>query len=318
MRQLIYLVLILCSACSVDHSTKNLTSETAVPLIQAQINSQNNGLFELNYSEVAGLVAQSGYTDYRIGSYPEFSPAGRLQRLLLVGMASVSTQEEHYPDLSGTYDNPAELGFHPLVLSMQPASLGVGGRFRLLYYKNQNGTYSDCTGTVKGMMNGAGIVSLRFITTSAYYCNSAIYDGPFRIQQEGFDIILSSTGAQSGWAQSQPACSLHTKSNVHLIAITSYSYVFSKEFQEKAVAGKRLLNVGKIEATKVGQILLAGTDTLAEGTFNWRAKVNKPGEAYLGMREVDGQGRALFRKQPDGAWVCANANVTYPYQLRIQ
>ena len=318
MRQLIYLVLIFCCACSADHSSKNLTSETAVPLIQAQINSQNSGLFELNYSEVAGLIAQSGYTDYRIGSYPEFSPAGRLQRLLQGGMVGVSTREEHYPDLSGTYDTAAELGFHQLVLSMQPASLGVGGQFRLLYFKNQNGSYSDCTGTVKGMMNGAGMVSLRFITTSAYYCNSGIYDGPFKIQQEGSDIILSSTGAQSGWAQSQPSCSLHTKTNGHQIAITSYSYAFSKEFQAKAMAGPRLLNAGKIEATKVGQILLAGSDTVAEGTFNWRANVNKPGEAYLGMREVDGQGRAIFRKQPDGAWVCAEANVMFPYQLRIQ
>jgi hypothetical protein len=202
---------------------------------------------------------------------------------------------------------------------MQPSSLDIGGNFRRLWGKAQDGSYVDCTGVVKGRMERNGMVFLQFINMSGPYdCRPDIYNGPFKIEEKDPDIVLSSTGAPSGFGENQPACRLQAKSNRRQITITSYSYAFSKVFLDKVAPGTQVLNAGKIEVAEVNQVLLAGTDTVAEGSFNWRAEVNKPGEAYLGMREVDGQGRALFRKQPDGAWVCAETDLTYPDQLGIR
>ena len=310
-------VIVCCFSCSSDHSTKNLNDHTALPLIQAEVDSRDGGNFLVNYAGIANLVSKPSYEDFKSGQYPDASMDGGLHRMILAGYVNQAATEEHFPDLTGEYEDSHELGFHPLSLKMQPASRNVTGQFHLRYFKNDNGSFADCSGDVTGAMNHDGTVELQFQTTSGGYCGSREFNGPFAIYKEGAEVTLRKADVPNDPARIQFGWQVRGKPTGNPITIKSYTFSFSNGFSEKAFPEKQLLNIGKIKVEKTGRVLLEGVDAVAESEFDWTVELNNIGQAYLGTQAVAGQGRAIFRKQPDGVWVCDDVNVIRPNQPGI-
>jgi hypothetical protein len=315
--RLLVVLVFCCFSCSSDHSTKNLNDHTAVPLIQTEVDSRDGGNFLVNSAGIANLIGKPSYEDFKGGQYPDPSMGGRLHRLVLAGYVNQAATEENFPDLTGEYEDSKELGFHPLSLKMQPASRNVTGQFHLRYYKNGNGSYADCSGDVTGAMNHDGTVQLQFQTTSAYYCGSRDFNGPFAIYKNGSEVTLRKADVPDDPSRIQFGWQVRGKLTGNSITIKSYTYSPSSGFSEKIDLQKQSLNIGKIKVEKSGRVLLEGVDAVAESEFQWTVELNNVGQTYLGTQTVDGHGRAIFRKQPDGNWVCGEVNVIRPNQSGI-
>jgi hypothetical protein len=67
-----------------------------------------------------------------------------------------------------------------------------------------------------------------------------------------------------------------------------------------------MLKLGQVHVDSIDNLLLGDTETSAEAEYTWHIDYNAVGTAVMGQIKKQGTGHVHFRKQPDGAWVCAS------------
>jgi hypothetical protein len=86
-----------------------------------------------------------------------------------------------------------------------------------------------------------------------------------------------------------------------VVVVPRYTYSYADKLKQLLDATGNL----KAGSTKVDGVsnLLLTIETMATAKYAWHVDLNDAAAAVAGMKTVFGQGEAVFRKQPDGAWV---------------
>jgi hypothetical protein len=265
----------------------------------------------VDISELQKLLGESDL-DYAANAYTqEGTPIlqAQMHRLLAAGLVDKVTAPEVNPDLSGSYEDTAEFGFHPLRISVTPGTRAVSGDGTYVIYWFQGyASPSKCEIKAFGSFT-PGILHITFSTPNGMLCAGVTGKQPWN---RSGDYKIQQTGPTSITLTSADGDVMKGNTKGGTLTIPHFVYSLSRSFLKAIVATPNtqhtIVNSGQFKVTKVSQVLLGVTDTSADADFNWRIDFNEYGKALWGKDAFVGSGKAGFRKQPDGSWVCTSTS----------
>jgi hypothetical protein len=281
-------------------STKNLTPSSAKQLLQAQLTTESKvtGVTS-TYASLVPLLDHETFVDYELSGFVGNNVPAILGRLVKAGLVKKTVGSHSYANVTGRYEGDAKYDvFRPIVLEMKPSGMITGS------YRYFNNGYW-CDGVIFGHITPDGSLDLQGQHVGPYYCPSPS-DGlhAWRVQSGGTGGGLSLIGPLT----------VHGPGSPGSFALTTYTYNLTTKFGNLLVntpAG-RLVKVGdRAQVDSVDELLLGEMgETIAEGKFTWHLVYNEAGAAIFATDGENGTGRAVFRKQPDGAWICKSHEFT--------
>jgi hypothetical protein len=326
-------------------SRKNLTPATAKALLQEFIKTHHtdvflNGEVLLDYSAIVPLLECKTFAYYKHDAATGTSNTAVFRRLLDAGLLQQAVERNTYPSPAGTYEDIAIVksqpnrrsrrqssepsappspapGFHPLVLTVRQGS--IAGTFRHVINLLRDGSHV-CDGTVTGTFTLDGKINLTFEGSTSvhidenghsepepiregYNCGTPP-SGKFQFQKNDSGFSLVGSYNSYGYAPGEVTLQGNGSTSPDTVDVVAYMYHLSPPFTKASVQGFFVVAAGPVEIDSVDNLMLDG-DTAAEGQYKWHATLNDIGRALTGSLKRDGMGRVLFRKQPDGGWVCA-------------
>lgn len=304
------MVAALLTGCS---SSKNLTPSSAKRLLREQFQAGEREGETIPYAPLAALSGVKTFTDYEPDQFVKSNeaPAGSqaaefvargealFHGLLKAGLMKKTAETHSYPNLTGNYEGDARAdgnAFHPITLLWQQGTGAISGSYR--YPAAGGSCLAD--GNISGTLNTDGNLTLRFWHSGYFYPCSTPAEGTrtWHVQPTGngganFDLV-------------GPVV-VHHVGSAGPIALATYEYSFTPKFREFLDDSGQKLKVGQVQFDSVDKLLLAEMgETSAEGQYTWHIDYNAVGQAIYGTEGSHGTGRAVFRKQPDGAWVCVS------------
>jgi hypothetical protein len=89
---------------------------------------------------------------------------------------------------------------------------------------------------------------------------------------------------------------------VQTVELRWFEYHWSPKAQQYLLSTGSDYRVGKMKTGDVFGLVLAGTDTAAEGQFRYSCEPNEFAKS-IGRQPINGVGRIWFQKKPDGSWL---------------
>jgi hypothetical protein len=282
--------------CVAGCATKDLTPSSARSLIEARVKVEKPLGVTFNYVpylKTAGFGERT-FTDYSQDQFNGSGSAAAMHRLLEAGLLEQRVEMTPYPNLTGSYEDTGTktvthydwahiryvstkklIGLHPLTLSMQQGSTAISGNYT--YTVGDNG---DCEGVVSGGIDADGNITP--VDHRSKWNAQSVSGGGLKLVGPATVYNAKSTG---------------------IITLKTYRYLLTKKFE--GVAPDGTVTVGRFHVDAVTNLLL-DSEISASGQFTWHIDHNEVGEAIYGTKSASGTGRAEFRKQPDGTWVCVS------------
>jgi len=294
-------------------SSKNLTPASAKQLLRAQFQAGDREGELIPFAPLAAFAGTNTFTDYEPDQFVRSSdaPAGSqaavfiargediFHRFLKAGLMEKKTEIHSYPNIAGEYEGDARAdgnAFHPIVLLWNQGTGAISGSYK---YRAAGGSCL-ADGSISGTLNTDGGLTLGLFHSGWFY--------PCSTPAEGVRVwhIQPTDNSGANFNLVGPV-TVHHVGSTSPVTLTVYKYFFTPKFRNFIEGSGQKLKVGQVRFDNVDKLFLGETgDTSAEGQYAWHIDYNAIGQAVYGSEGSHGTGRAVFRKQPDGAWVCVS------------